>query len=95
MRRRDLESEVSRASLREARRAVEDCEKDVARLEAKIAALTSELEDPELYTTREGTERSVKAGKELDRLRRQLDTALEKWTTATEQAESLASQRQS
>jgi ATP-binding cassette subfamily F protein 3 len=94
-RRRELDSESSRASLREARRAVEDCEKEVGRLEVKIAELTRELEDPELYTTREGTERSIKAGKELDRLRRQLDKALEKWTAATEQAETLAPQHQS
>jgi ATP-binding cassette subfamily F protein 3 len=93
-RRRELDSESSRASLREARRAVEECEKEVGRLEAKIAQLTSELEDPELYTTREGTERSIKAGKELDRLRRQLDKSLEKWTAATEQAEAMAPQHQ-
>jgi ATP-binding cassette subfamily F protein 3 len=94
-RRRELDSDSSRASLRDARRAVEDCEKEVGRLEGKIAELTRELEDPQLYTTREGTDRSIKAGKELDRLRRQLDKALEKWTTATEQSEALAPQRQS
>jgi ATP-binding cassette subfamily F protein 3 len=93
-RRRELDSESSRASLREARRAVEECEKEVGRLEAKIAELTSKLEDPELYTTREGTERSIKAGKELDRLRRQLDKSLEKWTAATEQAEAMAPRHQ-
>ena len=57
------------------------------RSRAKSAELTALLEDPELYTTREGTERSLVAGKELDVVRRKLDAAIEKWTAATERAE--------
>jgi len=79
-----------RAALRELRRKVEDSEKEVAALEGRIAELTVLLEDPELYTTREGTERSLLAGKELDSVRRKLDTAIEKWTVATERAEQLS-----
>ena len=52
--------------------------------------LTALLEDPELYTTREGTAKSLLAGKELDEARRKLDIALEKWTAVTEQAEQLS-----
>jgi hypothetical protein len=52
--------------------------------------LTALLEDPELYTTREGTEKSLLVGKELDETRRQLDIALENWTTVTERAEQLS-----
>jgi hypothetical protein len=48
------------------------------------------LEDPELYTTREGTDKSLRAGKQLDEARRKLDTAIEKWTRVTEQAEQLS-----
>jgi hypothetical protein len=48
------------------------------------------LEDPELYTSREGTEKSLAAGKNLENLRRKLETAIERWTTLTERAEKLA-----
>ena len=52
--------------------------------------MTGLLEDPELYTSREGTEKSLFAGKELEEARRKLDTAIEKWTDLTERAEKLA-----
>jgi ATP-binding cassette, subfamily F, member 3 len=86
-RRREVQGDDSRIALRELRQKVEDSERNVAALESRIAELTALLEDPELYTTREGTERSLIAGKELDSIRRKLDTAIEAWTTATEQAE--------
>ena len=89
-RRREVQGDDSRVALRELRRRVEDSEKEVAALESKVAELTALLEDPELYTTREGTERSLLAGRELDTVRRKLDTAIEKWTAATERAEQLA-----
>ena len=89
-RRREVQGDDSRVALRELRRKVEDSEKEVAALESRIAELTALLEDPELYTTREGTERSLLAGKELDVVRRKLDTAIEKWTAATERAEQLS-----
>lgn len=89
-RRREVKGDDSRIALRELRRKVEDSEKEVATLEGKVAELTRLLEDPELYTTREGTERSLLAGKELDVVRRKLDAAIERWTAATEKAEQLA-----
>ena len=89
-RRREVQGDDSRVALRELRQKVEDSEKEVAALEGRIAELTTLLEDPELYTTREGTEQSLLAGKELDSVRRKLDTAIEKWTTATERAEQLS-----
>jgi ATP-binding cassette subfamily F protein 3 len=89
-RRKEVQGDDSRVALRELRRKVEDAEKDVAALEAKVAELTALLEDPELYTTREGTERSLAAGKDLDMVRQKLDAAIERWTTATERAEQLA-----
>ena len=89
-RRREVQGDDSRVALRELRRKVEDSEKEVAVLEARIAELTALLEDPELYTTREGTERSLLAGKELDSVRRKLDAAIETWTAATERAEQLS-----
>jgi ABC transporter C-terminal domain len=72
------------------RQKVEKCEKEVAALERRVTELTALLEDPELYTTREGMERSVLGGKELDVARRQLDGAIDRWTDATERAEQLS-----
>jgi len=89
-RRREVQGDDTRVALRALRRKVEDSEKEVAALENRVSELTALLEDPELYTTREGTERSLIAGKELDVLRRKLDAAIEKWTAATERAEQLA-----
>jgi hypothetical protein len=82
-----VQGDEGRVALRELRKKVEDSEKEVATLESRVAELTALLEDPELYTTREGTERSLVAGKELDSVRRKLDIAIETWTTATERAE--------
>ncbi|HMJ19240.1 MAG TPA: ABC-F family ATP-binding cassette domain-containing protein [Gemmatimonadaceae bacterium] len=89
-RRREVKGDDSRIALRELRQKVEDSEKEVATLESRIKELTAVLEDPELYTTREGTERSLLTGKELDVVRRKLDAAIEKWTAATERAEQLS-----
>jgi ATP-binding cassette subfamily F protein 3 len=88
-RRKEAPGDDSRVALRELRRKVEDSEKEVAVLESRIAELTAILEDPELYTTREGTERSLLVGRELDAVRRKLDAAIETWTAATERAEKL------
>jgi ATP-binding cassette subfamily F protein 3 len=89
-RRREMEGAESRTAVRELRRQVEDSEKEVARLEKKIVELTALLEDPELYTTREGTDKSLIAGKQLDETRRQLDIAIENWTALTERSEQLS-----
>ncbi|MEX2110365.1 MAG: ABC-F family ATP-binding cassette domain-containing protein [Gemmatimonadaceae bacterium] len=89
-RRRDVEGDHTRAAIRDARRKVEDIEKEIATLESRIAEIRALLEDPELYTTREGTQKSLTAGAELDLLRRKLDGALARWTTATEKLEGLA-----
>ncbi len=89
-RRREMEGVESRTAVRELRRRVEDSEKEVARLEKRIGELTALLEDPELYTTREGTDKSLIAGRELDETRRQLDIAIENWTALTERSEQLS-----
>lgn len=89
-RRRDVEGDHTRATIRAARRKVEDLEKEISALESRIAELTILLEDPELYTTREGMQKSLVAGNELDPLRRKLDNILERWTAATEKLEQLA-----
>jgi ATP-binding cassette subfamily F protein 3 len=88
--RRETQGAENRTALRDMRQRVEESEKEVATLEKKIVELTALLEDPELYTTREGTEKSLRAGKQLDETRRKLDKAIEKWTKVTEQAEQLS-----
>jgi ATP-binding cassette subfamily F protein 3 len=85
--RREDDKGKQRDVTREARRRAEDAERRVSDLEAKVAKLTGDLADPALYTTEDGKRRAVKAGTELDRLKKQLDEAVEAWTAATEAAE--------
>jgi ATP-binding cassette subfamily F protein 3 len=89
--RREDEKEKQRSSARQARKKADDAEAVVSELETKVARLTSELSEPGLYTTEQGKARAVKAGSELDRLKRQLDEAIGRWTEATEAAEEAAS----
>ena len=76
-----------RRQSREAQKAVEAAEGEVARLEARVQELTRALEDPELYTTPAGVSKSTTLGAELERAKRALDQGLERWTAATEEAE--------
>ncbi|HWG35464.1 MAG TPA: ATP-binding cassette domain-containing protein, partial [Gemmatimonadaceae bacterium] len=80
-RRRESDMEKERASKRDMKRSAEEAESRVEELEAQVAELTRTLEDPSLYRTTDGTARAVKLGKDLDRVRRSLDRALEEWTS--------------
>jgi ATP-binding cassette subfamily F protein 3 len=80
MKRKKIATEQSRAPARDARRSAEHSEREVARLEEAVKKITAQLADPELYLTRDGIERSVKLGKELDVLRTKLDAAIETWS---------------
>jgi len=82
-----------RKALREAERAVGEAEAAVADLEARVAAVTSALEDPALYTQPDGAATAHRLGAELDRLKRDLDAALERWGDATQQMEMLSESR--
>src|SRR5205814_1875501 len=82
-RRRESATDENRVALRELRRRVEAAESEISALEERIAQLTALLEDPQLYTTREGAEKSLAAGKELEETKRKLDTAFSNWTAAT------------
>ena len=88
-RRREGQVDENRTALRDLRRRVETAEKEIETLEAKIAQLTAVLEDPELYTTREGATKSSLAGKQLEDAKRKLDIAFAAWTEANEQVEQL------
>ena len=79
-----------RAQLRTARRALEQAEAKVENLEKRIAAITTRLEDPALYTRVGGVAEANRLGAELDELRRELDSAVEQWTAAESEVESLS-----
>ena len=86
--RRADERGKQQSSVRDARKKAAEAEALVSDLESKITRLTSELADPDLYTTEDGKRRALKAGADLDRLKQQLDAAIERWTEAIEAAES-------
>ena len=88
--RQDAGSRDHRDAKRKAQREVEVAEQDVERLEHTIAELTQTLSDPELYTKPEGAASATRLGAELDRAKSDLERAIERWTDATERAESLA-----
>jgi ATP-binding cassette, subfamily F, member 3 len=91
--RREDDKGKQRNVSRDARRKAEEAERRVSALESKITQLTTELSDPALYTTDDGKRKAVKAGVELDKLKKQLDQAIELWTAATEAAEEAESSR--
>jgi ATP-binding cassette subfamily F protein 3 len=85
--RREDDRTKQRDVVKNARQKAEDAERAVAELESRITAITAELADPELYMTENGKEKAIRSGTELDRLKKQLDRAIELWTEATEAAE--------
>jgi len=72
-----------------AQRELELEEARIAELEPRIAALTAQLDDPELYTRRGGLEDAKRLGAELEVAKRELDCALERWTVASEAVEGI------
>ena len=85
--RREDDKTKQRDVVKNARQKAEDAERAVAELESRITAITAELADPELYMTDDGKQKAIRSGAELDRLKKQLDRAIELWTEATEAAE--------
>ena len=79
-----------RTQLRGARRALEQAEAKVEDLEKRIAGITTRLEDPALYTRVGGVAEANRLGLELDALKRELDSAVEEWTAAESDVESLS-----
>ena len=82
-------ADQQRSQLREAKRAVERTEGEVARHEAEVARLSATLEDPDLYTKPDGAKRARELGVELEKAKRALDRALGQWGEATEALERL------
>jgi ATP-binding cassette, subfamily F, member 3 len=76
--------------VRDAKRAVEAAEAEVAKHEARVGELTRALENPELYTTPDGTRKAKTLGGELDAAKRSLDKAIAAWEKAVEASERAA-----
>jgi ATP-binding cassette subfamily F protein 3 len=74
----------ARRTSRDAQRRLERAEKRAAELEAEVAALQAQLDDPTLYATPEGVQRSAALSRTLDERRAEMDAALEEWTAASE-----------
>ncbi|HEY6828315.1 MAG TPA: ATP-binding cassette domain-containing protein, partial [Gemmatimonadaceae bacterium] len=87
--RRDEASRDERDALRAARSRVGELESAITSLEARIEKLTHTLEDPEFYTQPDGPGRATELGQELERLKRELEQALENWSTASERLDAL------
>ena len=93
--RRDAHTRDHREALRKAQREADAAEQEVAQLERAIATLTATLANPELYTRPDGATSATRLGNELDHAKAALERAIERWTNATERAESLTSSSQS
>src|SRR6266446_3566776 len=78
-----------RKELRRAQLGLAEAEARVTDLESQVARVVAALEDPALYTKPDGAATARELGAELETLKRELDTALERWTAATEQVEML------
>jgi ATP-binding cassette subfamily F protein 3 len=74
----------ARKRQRIAQRELEQEEARIAELEARISTLTTQLEDPELYTRVGGVEDAKRLGTELEVCKRELDAALERWSAVSD-----------
>jgi ATP-binding cassette subfamily F protein 3 len=81
------ESSTARDERRKQRAAQAELEKAEARiteLEQKIASVSAALEDPELYTRKDGVDEAAKLGRTIESLKRELDSAMARWAEASE-----------
>jgi ATP-binding cassette subfamily F protein 3 len=76
--------------LRRVQREVEALEAAIAKLEAEVAQIGAELQDPALYTRPDGARDARLLAGRLERAKTDLDAALERWSSATEQVEGLS-----
>ena len=90
--RREEPNRDARNALRSAKQRVADLEGQIETLEKRIEALTGELEDPELYTKPSGVNRAKELGVELDRVKRDLERALDEWGKASDALDTLAAE---
>jgi len=89
--RHDEADRDERGALRSARRRVAELETVISSLESRIDELTRTLEDPEFYMQANGPARAAQLGTDLERLKRELEQALERWGGASEALDALNS----
>ena len=77
-------TDAKAAKARDGRRALESAEARVGKLEARVVEITTELENPDLYTSKDGPARAAKLGKELEVARTELEKALAEWMKLSE-----------
>jgi ATP-binding cassette subfamily F protein 3 len=87
--RRDTSQRDTRGAMRAAQRRVTDLEGEIQLLESSVDKLTTQLEDPELYTKADGVARAKELGMELERVKPKLERALDEWANATETIDTL------
>ncbi|HZI42386.1 MAG TPA: ATP-binding cassette domain-containing protein [Gemmatimonadaceae bacterium] len=75
--------------LRRAQREVDEIEERIEALEAQIASVSAALEDPALYTGTGGLSEAKRLALQLEAAKRDLDAALERWTSSTDEVEQL------
>jgi len=80
-RKKKIAADQGRTGARDNRRAAENAEAEIAKLEAKVGELTALLADPELYVAAGGIDRSIALGKQLDEVKARLDSAIERWSS--------------
>jgi ATP-binding cassette subfamily F protein 3 len=56
----------------------------ISELEQRIATVSAALEDPELYTKPGGVDEAAKRGREIETLKRELDSEMARWTAMAE-----------
>jgi ATP-binding cassette subfamily F protein 3 len=87
--RRDDSGRDARNTMRNAQKRVDELEAQIQTLESRVELLTHALEDPELYTKSDGVERAKAMGIDLERMKRELERALDEWADATEALDTL------
>jgi ATP-binding cassette subfamily F protein 3 len=75
--------------LRRAQRALEQIESEIASFESRIGKLTSQLDEPSLYVRPDGPAEAARLGKELELVKVQLEAALGRWGSTSEEVELL------
>jgi ATP-binding cassette subfamily F protein 3 len=78
---------------RSARKALEEAEARVAECEGRISSIQARLENPALYTTKDGVLEAQQLGRELETARKDLDLAYQAWEGASKERDVAAEQR--
>jgi ATP-binding cassette subfamily F protein 3 len=78
-----------RKAIRAAEKTLADAELRVTTLEASVADLTAQLDDPSIYDTPAGVQKATQLGKQLDEERELLEDAMHDWSVAEEALQAL------